>query len=1801
MDTLTRDMIKANDVIIGDGNSNALVGTDGDDTLQGGFGNDRLEGKAGSDRLEGGGGDDIYVFRLGDGNDTVFDFNDYRDAGRDTFQFGQDISSNQLSYYRHGLNLVIRYSASDSITIPDYFQSDDTWANRIEVLKFLNEPFTTIAAEIAKLGLHLSDGNDQYDGGYAADWIMGDAGDDSIRGMDGDDTLEGGAGNDTLEGVLGVDTYRFKRGDGHDRIVEVRDASRFLDGRIEFASGIRLEDMQFESRGLNTVAIIYGEGDSVTVSMDDFNGFELAGSGFVDWRTAFGQQGLRLSEQDDRYVGDARDEHIDGRAGNDHVGGGDGRDTLLGGVGSDSLSGDSGDDRLEGGKDGDWLYGGAGADTFVFNKGDGPEFGFDTVADGYAEDSLLFTAGIRPDQLRFVRNGDGLEIHYGATDRLFLQNYFYVAQNNALDTLRFANGESRSLKQLVQLAGLELSSGNDTFTGSDANERVAGREGNDMLDGRGGNDSLSGDDGTDLLAGGTGNDELAGGRGDDFYTFVNGDGADVVIETAGVEGGSDTLHFVNVSNLAGLTFQQLGQDLIVRYGAGDSVTVRDYFASATPAIEQLSLQGLHYNLAAEIARQGLLLSDGDDEVTTSPMGQHLRGGLGNDRMIGLEGNDVLEGNEGHDTLIGGGGFDELYGGDGNDWLQDEMGGVLNGGNGNDTLAGSNGSVQLFGGAGDDVYDTATAATIVEREGEGTDTWLSAEHINLNLVRNIENAVLKESAFSMTGIIGNQDNNHLTGNLTGNHLDGGIGNDTLLGLAGNDLLEGGEGSDLLEGGDGDDQLRGGKGQDTLRGGAGLDRYYFDLGDDPFSRQIGPNGQLIENWSRLEDKEGVTELYFGPGVRRADLRLEWIPSEQMPPRVWLVYSAQDRIELDASLLQSPNVMLYFANDPAGGLVGMPASELPRVGGDASDWLQGTDKADVLIGKGGNDQLSGLDGNDWLSGGAMGDVLIGGRGIDTLIGGEDRDEYVLERGDDPFTLQRNPDGSLVDNWSHIIDREGDNAIRFGVGIRPEDIRFERIPGTPDSPNPRYWLIYSPTDRIELDQTEDGGTFIRDYWFDNGQVISHGALFRLDKSSIAYGTEAGDLMTGSDANEWLFGLAGDDNLMGYGGNDVLEGGDGNDQLEGGLGQDLMRGGAGNDHYKLTVGGDAFLPTPGPDGKLIDNWSHIDDSEGQNEIWFGEGVLPAQIRFETIPGLVNPADGSPRVWLAYSPNDRVELDRFGATTQATRPTLFHFPNGQNLTLEQLLQGSGGAVIKGTEGADTLNGGKDANELYGLGGNDLLFGYEGNDTLDGGAGKDTMVGGVDDDRYEVDDLGDITAENANEGKDSVFARIDWTLQANTENLTLLGNARIGTGNALDNVLTGNDGVNQLLGGDGNDTLIGGLGVDTLVGGKGNDYYVNLGGDQIVENAGEGTDTIETQSGGYTLQSAIENLRYAGTGNFQGYGNSLHNWLVGGSGNDTLVGNAGHDTLDGGAGRDTLVGGLDNDNLNGGADNDSLMGDSGNDRLQGELGDDTLDGGSGFDTLIGGAGNDVYIVDSLSDSVTELANDGLDTVRASVSYTLGANLEQLTLTGTAISATGNAGNNLLVGNASANQIKGGKGDDRMEGEIGNDTYLLSKGDGKDVIRDRDGTTGNIDTVQFTDATAAEVTAVLRSGDALVLQYGAGDQVQIERYFDATFAATYRIEQFKFSDGVVWTDADIQSRLATPAPSSVLISAAPQADSGNRLAEVMAESSAAEMAGVDQQLQAMIGAMAAFEPDAAAAFGGYREEPASSFGTLAVSTH
>jgi Ca2+-binding RTX toxin-like protein len=310
----------------------------------------------------------------------------------------------------------------------------------------------------------------------------------------------------------------------------------------------------------------------------------------------------------------------------------------------------------------------------------------------------------------------------------------------------------------------------------------------------------------------------------------------------------------------------------------------------------------------------------------------------------------------------------------------------------------------------------------------------------------------------------------------------------------------------------------------------------------------------------------------------------------------------------------------------------------------------------------------------------------------------------------------------------------------------------------------------------------------------------------------------------------------------------------------------------------------------------------------------------------------------------------------------------------------------------------------------------------------------------------------------------------------LGGADTLSGLAGIDRLYGGTSGDTLYGGTGNDWLNGGTGSDRLFGGTGNDtYVVSSIGDKISEKAKEGTDLVRAYVS-WTLGANLENLTLLGKGKLNGTGNSLANVITGNSGDNVLKGGSGNDKLLGGSGKDTL------------------------------------NGGRGNDTMTGGAGDDDYFVNSTGDKVVETAKGGVDLVNSSVSWTLGAYVEVLYLTGAAdVNGTGNDFTNFIKGNSGDNLLDGRGGDDKLYYSGGNDTFLGGDGD---------------DTVDFSDVAGTHTTPIGQVGVSVNLgSVTIGDLAPGRSYSGAlketiVLSSIENIVGTKFGDFIIGNDENNQ---------------------------------------------------------------------------------
>lgn len=1629
------EALGGDDVVNAGAGDDHVLGGEGADALAGQDGADRIEGEAGRDFVLGGGGNDLILGQ--DGNDSLLAGNEgddriYGDAQADEATvFNSDtVTATAGSEWLDGGEGRDRLigSSYDNVMLGGAGEdllaggagADTLYGDRDAVITPPPPivPGSTITVSVGEINpagaadfLHGGGGDDLMFGEAGADTLLGAGGNDELQGDgatlpealhggdfldggDGDDRLFGQGGNDALFGGAGSDSLQ-----GDDLTHAPGD---------DYLSGEEGEDTLVGAGGRD---VLYGGagndqlfGDSDDTPIAEQLADELYGG-----------------EGDDTLQGYGGDDYLDAGVGNDPlVLGGLGKDRILGGAGNDTLTGDegaanpdggeadtidggAGDDQLFGQGGDDTLIGGAGIDTLQGGAGndrlDGGadndvlagEAGADQLIGGEGDDTLLGEDG----SLDVVGGDDRLEGGAGA-DRLFGEG--------GNDTLLGGAGGD-------QMAGgfgddqMQGGEDNDLLQGDAGADTLLGEAGNDELQGGADNDSLDAGAGDDTLNGGPGNDVLIGGAGNDTYVYSGliANGVDTIVDsTAG--GDSNTLAF-GFAYVPGAIRLGLGS-LKIEIGVGNEIHIEgfdpdDPFASV--AIDR-------FEFADRTLTYAEFLAGNRFQLRGTPQSDVLEGTVLDDRIEALESDDILLGKAGNDALVGGTGAD-----------------------------------LMAGGAGDDSYSVEDPADLVlENPGEGADT-VNSELRTVTLAPNAEN-------LNILGIGG-------TAAATGNDLDNVI---TLAPLIGDATLSGLGGEDVITGALGNDTLDGGAGDDALAGGFGDDVYFVDSDND-----------LV-----TEFLDSGTDRVFSSAV-----------SFDLQPEVehLTLIEGSGAISGVGNLLANTLTGNSGDNFLAGELQVTYAGVGPGVG------------ADTLLGLGGNDELDGWVGDDALEGGEGDDLLYGRAGADTLAGGEGADlldgSTLISIGFFGTTIVATDDGAIDtlvggpgDDTYAIGDAEdlilesagdGDDTVEAVIDYRlPANV--ENLLLTGEAPlvgegNDEANILTDDTDffdpfgRTELyglagDDVLENGTFLdggegadtmlgrpdtnTTYFVDNaldavldsGQIgtdevfssVTYTAPENVENLTLVgpdaidgFGNTLGNRLTGNDAPNRLEDLQGvvfggsqqpgfGDSLYGRGGDDTLIAAAGPSLLDGGAGVDLMQGGTEDDTYVVDEAADA----------IVEN---------------------ADEGFDVVLSTAT-----------YTLSEHVE----------------------ELRLE------GAAAIDGTGGDNAL----EFNRLVGNDAPNVLSGRAGADELIGNGGADTLDGGAGDDVYRVDEL-DTVIEAPGEGFDRVESAVTFTLGLNVEALALEGESEIwGFGNAEANVMTGNVAANLLSAFGGADSVDGGAGDDQIDGGDGDDEL--FGGADAADASGA--------AGGGDGGCVGDDCPPPG-------GGILPNadFILGGAGDDAINGGSGADELHGGEGDDFLYGGADggvfdpfggflvlpnddslfgeagDDVLDGGSGFDNLFGGEGADRLFGgtDFSDDFLDGGRGIDFMAGGPGGDTYFVDGsyevetfaevdecgepferqalafVADTVFENPFEGTDTVYASVSYALPADVEDLFLQAPfgdpaafadlqrfGMDGAGNALANRITGNLFANRLDGGAGADFLAGGFGDDTYVIdSSGD------------------------------------------------------------------------------------------------------------------------------------------------------------------
>ena len=522
-----------------------------------------------------------------------------------------------------------------------------------------------------------------------------------------------------------------------------------------------------------------------------------------------------------------------------------------------------------------------------------------------------------------------------------------------------------------QSGDIDLTPGNDNFTGTAADEVINGLGGNDIINGAGGDDTINGGAGADRLIGGDGADALNGGTGFDS--------ADYRGATSGVRFNVDT----------GGTFGEAN---------GDSFS----------GIERYYLSNFNDIVTGTSANEFFHGEDGNDTINAGGGIDRIYGGDGNDIQRGDAGNDLLFGSAGNDQLNGGIGFDiasyadstsrvvvnlgsggtfgdaagdtyfgieAVYGSDFDDILAgNNSTNELRGGDGDDILNGAGGNDRLFGGNGADAFNGGTGVDIVNYT-------LATTAVGVDLVNGgfdfsgtgTPSESVGDSYSSIEWVFGSAFSDLIQGDDLSNRLEGRDGSDQLIGNGGNDRLLGGDGNDSIYGGDGVDTIFGQGGIDNLNGGAGNDFFYGSEGADSID-----GGADFDTVSYLVSNSSV-DVDLQNGGTSGDANGD-------------TYVSIERV----------------------------------LGSSFDDEIYGSNGNDVLIGNGGNDDIYGGQGND---------SLVGGAGTDnfayvTSDGGADVITDFFN-GEKIFIFSDNPGFDTFTELQAIASNAGANVIfNFGTG---------------------------------------------------------------------------------------------------------------------------------------------------------------------------------------------------------------------------------------------------------------------------------------------------------------------------------------------------------------------------------------------------------------------------------------------------------------------------------------------------------------------------------------------------------------------------------------------------------------------------------------------------------------------------------------------------------------------------------------------------------------------------------------------------
>ncbi len=950
--------------------------------------------------------------------------------------------------------------------------------------------------------------------------------------------------------------------------------------------------------------------------------------------------------------------------------------------------------------------------------------------------------------------------------------------------------------------------------GYGGNETLKSGAGNDLLVAGPGANSLVAGSGADTLVSNQGNDSLYGGTGNDLFVINPGPDPLVVGGTA-----QNTLDF-SISSV------EISINLNLESG-------QTQFVASSGGVEYVvTLVGNFDGFIGSSHGDNVTLNNDNDLVYAGSGNNTITGGAGNSTIIGGAGNDLIytttgnttiSGGSGHDSIVGGSGNDIIYGGSGSLTLTSGSGSesivggsgddVIYGGSGNITLTGGSGNNSITGGAGNDIlYGGSGNTTLTGGGGNSTivggtgndiiyggasSSSLSGGSGNVSIYGGSGNDIIYGGAGSNT-ITGGSGNDSITGGSGNDIIYGGSGNTTITGAGGNDTLIGGTGNDVIFGGASSNTLTGGSGGESILGGSGNDIIFGGAGANTITGGTGNDS--------ITGGTGDNIIYGGTG----DTTIIGSAGNN----TIVGGSGNDIIYITTlnSTISSGGGHDSITGGSGNDIIYGGAGSNTITGGSGNDSITGGSGNDIIYGGSGNTTITGAGGNDTLIGGYGNDFIYGGASTSTLTGGGAGESIVGGSGNDIIYGGAGSDtitgGSGNDS---ITGGSGNDTIYGGSGNTTITGAGGNNSITGGSGND---IIYAIAGDNTLtggsgDDTIFGGSANDTIYGGTGNATIVGgqgsdSIAGGSGNDIIFGGTLASTLTGGSGNDSIFGSNGNDIIYGGTGNTTITGGTGNDSITGGTGNDIIYGGPGYNTISGGGGNVTIVGGVGYDSNLGGGTSDTIFATNGNDVLEGSGFDSWLMDF-----------GSQNMTLSDT-----TLSTSGGGLPASVSTLSGFQN------VLLAAGSGDFTLD----ASAFSGGA---ILQGGTGNDTLIGSRGPDTLEGGTGNDSLSGGGGGDTFAFNSYSS-GSQTIYEPPGGAAAWLDFSQAPAGVSINLSDSAPQAVMPATLNngplTLTLADplGIDNVLGSSYNDTLIGNANDNTLIGGGGDDLIAGLGGNDVLD-------------------------------------------------------------------------------------------------------------------------------------------------------------------------------------------------------------------------------------------------------------------------------------------------------------------------------------------------------------------------------------